>query len=148
MAIGGVILVGMVLCGPLLCAASQAVNDWFDRHVDAVNEPGRPIPSGRMPGHWGLGVAILWTLLALLCAAALGTLGVLRGGPGAAARLGLQRAAGAAQAERLVGKPGVRGVLRRIRLGHGRRDHGRRNHAVRRGSSRSRRSTASARTAS
>lgn len=47
------ILAGMVLCGPLLCATSQAVNDWFDPHVDAINEPGRPIPSGRMPGLWG-----------------------------------------------------------------------------------------------
>jgi chlorophyll synthase len=68
----GVIVVGVVLCGPLLCAASQAVNDWFDRDVDAVNEPARPIPSGRMPGQWGLGVAILWTFLSLACAATLG----------------------------------------------------------------------------
>jgi chlorophyll synthase len=67
-----VIVVGVVLCGPLLCAASQAVNDWFDRHVDAINEPGRPIPSGRMPGRWGLIVAIIWSCLSLICAAALG----------------------------------------------------------------------------
>lgn len=67
-----VIVVGVVLCGPLLCAASQAVNDWFDRDVDAINEPNRPIPSGRMPGQWGLFVAILWSALSLICAAALG----------------------------------------------------------------------------
>jgi len=67
------ILGGVVLCGPLLCAASQAVNDWFDRHVDAINEPNRPIPSGRMPGRWGLYVAVLWTLLSLAWAAALGS---------------------------------------------------------------------------
>jgi len=67
------IVTGVVLCGPLLCASSQAVNDWFDRHVDSINEPGRPIPSGRMPGHWGLIVAIIWSLLSLICAAALGT---------------------------------------------------------------------------
>lgn len=66
------ILAGLVLCGPLLCATSQAVNDWFDRHVDAINEPDRPIPSGRMPGRWGLYVAILWTLLSLLAAIPLG----------------------------------------------------------------------------
>jgi chlorophyll synthase len=41
------------LAGPLLCAGSQAVNDWFDRHVDAINEPNRPIPSGRIPGRVG-----------------------------------------------------------------------------------------------
>ena len=42
-------------------ATSQAVNDWFDRHVDAINEPNRPIPSGRMPGRRGLYIAIAWT---------------------------------------------------------------------------------------
>jgi chlorophyll/bacteriochlorophyll a synthase len=68
-----VILAGVVLSGPLLCASSQAVNDWFDRHVDAINEPNRPIPSGRMPGKWGLYVALIWTALSLLCAASLGT---------------------------------------------------------------------------
>jgi chlorophyll synthase len=67
-----VIALGVLLCGPLLCATSQAVNDWFDRHVDAINEPNRPIPSGRMPGRWGLYVAICWTLLSLACAASLG----------------------------------------------------------------------------
>jgi chlorophyll synthase len=66
------ILSGLVLCGPLLCATSQAVNDWFDRHVDAINEPLRPIPSGRMPGRWGLYIALLWTVLSLLCALFLG----------------------------------------------------------------------------
>ena len=68
-----VIAAGVVLCGPLLCATSQAVNDWFDRHVDAINEPLRPIPSGRMPGRWGLYVAILWSCLSLLLAATLGS---------------------------------------------------------------------------
>jgi chlorophyll synthase len=62
----------VLLCGPLLCASSQAVNDWFDRHVDAINEPSRPIPSGRLPGRWGLYVAMFWTLLSLACAAELG----------------------------------------------------------------------------
>jgi chlorophyll synthase len=68
----GSLVVGLILCGPLLCATSQAANDWFDRHVDAINEPNRPIPSGRMPGRWGLYVALLWTVLSLLCASALG----------------------------------------------------------------------------
>jgi len=66
------ILAGIVLAGPLVCATSQAVNDWFDRHVDAVNEPGRPIPSGRIPGYWGLYIGILWTLLSLLLGYLLG----------------------------------------------------------------------------
>lgn len=68
----GLALGGIVLAGPLLCASSQATNDWFDRHVDAINEPGRPIPSGRIPGRWGLFLAIFWSLLSLLVAATLG----------------------------------------------------------------------------
>jgi len=66
------IIAGVLLAGPLVCASSQAVNDWFDRHVDAINEPQRPIPSGRMPGYWGLYIAIIWTVLSLLLASALG----------------------------------------------------------------------------
>ena len=69
------VVLGVLLAGPLVCATSQAVNDWFDRHVDAINEPQRPIPSGRMPGHWGLYVALVWTLLSLAVAAALGPWG-------------------------------------------------------------------------
>jgi chlorophyll synthase len=65
----------LILTGPLVCASSQAVNDWFDRHVDAINEPQRPIPSGRMPGRWGLYIAVLWTVLSLVWAQALGTWG-------------------------------------------------------------------------
>ena len=63
---------GIVLCGPCVCATSQAANDWFDRHVDALNEPDRPIPSGRMPGRWGLYIALAWTALSLAVAALLG----------------------------------------------------------------------------
>lgn len=64
---------GLLLTGPLVCGTSQAVNDWFDRDVDRINEPNRPIPSGRIPGRWGLGLAIGGTLAALLVAAATGT---------------------------------------------------------------------------
>ncbi|MGQ0455688.1 MAG: chlorophyll synthase ChlG [Hyphomicrobium sp.] len=72
-----VFVAGVLLSGPLVCGASQAVNDWFDRHVDAINEPGRPIPSGRIPGRWGLYIAIAWTGLSLLVSIALGAWGVL-----------------------------------------------------------------------
>ena len=67
-----VVLAGVFLAGPLLCGASQVVNDWYDREVDAINEPDRPIPSGRVPGRWGLYIAIAWTVLALIVAALLG----------------------------------------------------------------------------
>ena len=67
--------IGVALAGPFVCATSQAVNDWFDRHVDAINEPQRPIPSGRMPGRWGLFIAIIWTLVSLAVASLLGPWG-------------------------------------------------------------------------
>ncbi len=67
-----VILLGILLAGPLVCAMSQAINDWHDREVDAINEPHRPIPSGRIPGRWGLYIAIIWTGLSLAVAALLG----------------------------------------------------------------------------
>ena len=68
-------VVGIALAGPFVCATSQAVNDWFDRHVDAINEPQRPIPSGRMPGRWGLYIAVLWTVVSLGVASFLGAWG-------------------------------------------------------------------------
>ncbi|KAA6182831.1 chlorophyll synthase ChlG [Thiohalocapsa marina] len=66
------LLAGVVLTGPLVCATSQAVNDWYDRHVDAINEPDRPIPSGRLPGRWGFYIAVTGTLLSLALGAVLG----------------------------------------------------------------------------
>lgn len=72
----GLLALGICITGPLVCASSQAVNDWFDRHVDAINEPNRPIPSGRIPGRWGLIIAIAWTLLSLLAAIPLGVVGL------------------------------------------------------------------------
>jgi chlorophyll synthase len=68
----GLLALGVMLTGPLVCGTSQAVNDWFDRHVDAINEPGRPIPSGRMPGTWGLTLAVCGTLVSLIVGLQLG----------------------------------------------------------------------------
>ena len=65
-------ITGILLAGPLVCATSQAANDWFDRHVDAINEPNRPIPSGRLPGRSGLLIAVFWTLLSVFVASLLG----------------------------------------------------------------------------
>ena len=36
----------MVLSGPCLTGFCQTINDWYDRDLDAINEPYRPIPSG------------------------------------------------------------------------------------------------------
>ncbi len=43
-----ILLRGVILAGPLMCAMSQTMNDYFDREVDAINEPDRPIPAGKI----------------------------------------------------------------------------------------------------
>lgn len=67
-----IVIAGVILAGPLMCGTSQVVNDWYDRHVDAINEPDRPIPSGRIPGQWGFYLSLIWTAVSLLLAYALG----------------------------------------------------------------------------
>jgi chlorophyll/bacteriochlorophyll a synthase len=39
----------MLLAGPLLTGYTQTVNEYYDREIDAINEPYRPIPSGAIP---------------------------------------------------------------------------------------------------
>ncbi|MEO1238460.1 MAG: chlorophyll synthase ChlG [Pseudomonadota bacterium] len=69
------VVLGVILAGPIVCGMSQAANDWCDRHVDAINEPNRPIPSGRVPGRWGLWVALAMSVLALFVGWQLGPWG-------------------------------------------------------------------------
>lgn len=69
------VILGVILAGPIVCGMSQAANDWCDRHVDAINEPDRPIPSGRIPGRWGLYIALAMTVLALIVGYQLGPWG-------------------------------------------------------------------------
>ncbi|WP_299918539.1 chlorophyll synthase ChlG [uncultured Roseobacter sp.] len=71
----GVVILGVVLAGPIVCGMSQAANDWCDRHVDAINEPDRPIPSGRIPGKWGLWIALAMSVLSLFVGWQLGPWG-------------------------------------------------------------------------
>ena len=73
----GLLIVGVILAGPVVCGMSQAANDWCDRHVDAINEPNRPIPSGRIPGRWGLWIALAMSVLSLALGALLGTWGFI-----------------------------------------------------------------------
>lgn len=71
------IILGVILAGPIVCGMSQAANDWCDRHVDAINEPDRPIPSGRIPGQWGLWIALAMTVVSLFVGYQLGTWGFI-----------------------------------------------------------------------
>jgi len=47
--------------GFALTAASMAINDYYDREIDAVNEPNRPIPSGATKPKEALALALFLT---------------------------------------------------------------------------------------
>lgn len=66
------LVAGIALTGPIVCGTAQVINDWCDRHVDAINEPNRPIPSGRVPGRWPVAIALAGCALALVIGALLG----------------------------------------------------------------------------
>ncbi len=70
------VVLGVVLAGPVVCGMSQIVNDWADRHVDAINEPDRPIPSGLVPPFWALAFAIVLSGVALWVGSFLGPWGL------------------------------------------------------------------------
>ena len=53
----------MLMSGPLLAGYTQTINDYYDREIDAINEPYRPIPSGAIP-LWQV-KAQIWVLLLL-----------------------------------------------------------------------------------
>lgn len=54
-------LLCMTMSGPLLTGYTQTINDYFDREIDAINEPYRPIPSGAISEPQV--VAQAWALL-------------------------------------------------------------------------------------
>lgn len=54
-------LVAMILAGPFLTGYTQTINDWYDREIDAINEPYRPIPSGAISA--GEVIFQIWFLL-------------------------------------------------------------------------------------
>ncbi|GAC1415517.1 MAG: chlorophyll synthase ChlG [Candidatus Velthaea sp.] len=67
------ILAAMLLAGPLLCAFSQVTNDWFDREVDAINEPDRPTAANLLGPSTIAWIAGGLALAACALAYALGT---------------------------------------------------------------------------
>ena len=54
--------------GSALTAASMAINDYYDRGIDAVNEPDRPIPSGLIKPEEALGFASVLTVIGFVAA--------------------------------------------------------------------------------
>ncbi|XP_078435334.1 ubiA prenyltransferase family protein [Wolffia australiana] len=51
----------MVMSGPCLTGYTQTINDWYDREIDAINEPYRPIPSGAISENEV--ITQIWVLL-------------------------------------------------------------------------------------
>ena len=57
-------LVCMTMSGPFLTGYTQTINDYYDREIDAINEPDRPIPSGT-PRQCSTAVLTIYTLVGL-----------------------------------------------------------------------------------
>lgn len=57
------VVLGVIMMGPLATGFSQSINDYYDRELDAINDPTRPIPAGDVT----LDEARLnWILLAII----------------------------------------------------------------------------------
>jgi len=51
------------ITGFMLTGASMAINDYYDREIDAINEPQRPIPSGAVKSQGALAFAFILTAI-------------------------------------------------------------------------------------
>jgi len=56
------------LTGFMLTAASMTINDYYDREIDAVNEPNRPVPSGLIKPKQALAFAFVLTAVGFAAA--------------------------------------------------------------------------------
>ena len=60
------LLLLFIIYGPLGTGFSQSVNDYFDLELDRLNEPTRPIPSGRISEReaaWNWGIVLMVALI-------------------------------------------------------------------------------------
>lgn len=58
------------ITGFMLTAASMTINDYYDREIDAINEPNRPIPSGMIKPKEALTFAFVLTAIGFAAALA------------------------------------------------------------------------------
>jgi len=56
------------LAGFTLTGAAMVINDYYDRDIDAVNEPGRPIPSGDVKPREAIAYSLLLSATGLTAA--------------------------------------------------------------------------------
>lgn len=69
----GRLMLGILMAGPILTGLSQVVNDYCDREVDAINEPQRLIPSGRVTLRHVYILTVVLTWIGCSIAIALGS---------------------------------------------------------------------------
>ena len=54
------------LTGFTLTGASMAINDYYDRKIDAINEPSRPIPSGAVKSSEAITLALVLSVVGFI----------------------------------------------------------------------------------
>jgi geranylgeranylglycerol-phosphate geranylgeranyltransferase len=81
----------------------NAINDYFDREIDAVNQPDRPIPRGAVSARSALGVSIALFVVAIAAALVLPVVAI--------AIAGLNLLALIAYTELFKGRPAIGNVL-------------------------------------
>ena len=64
--IGIKFLLAMLLTGPLASGTCQMLNDYFDRDLDEINEPNRPIPGGAISLKNATILIALWSVLSVI----------------------------------------------------------------------------------
>jgi len=64
--VGMKFLLGMLLTGPLASGTCQMLNDYFDRDLDEINEPNRPIPGGAMSLKNATILIAIWSVLSVI----------------------------------------------------------------------------------
>ncbi len=69
----GAVLLWLFLAAVLVTGAGNTANDCYDAAIDAVNRPGRPIPSGRVSRRGAARYAAVLFLAGVLCAVPVGT---------------------------------------------------------------------------
>ncbi|ABB23773.1 chlorophyll synthase ChlG [Pelodictyon luteolum] len=62
---GSRFILGMLLTGPLASGTCQMLNDYFDRDLDEINEPDRPIPGGSISLRSATWLIAIWSLLSV-----------------------------------------------------------------------------------
>ncbi|TCD47141.1 chlorophyll synthase ChlG [Chlorobium sp. N1] len=63
--LGRKFILGMLLTGPLASGTCQMLNDYFDRDLDGINEPDRPIPGGLISLGGATALIAVWSLLSV-----------------------------------------------------------------------------------